>query len=300
MEICGQVFDADRCRTLLAQAMQSRSLDALFLTEAEFETERRMKGVNPRAGRNLAEKLDTSVIFDSPVFAQLMDQTLGSRWRVMDYKFVMGLPSERLPDWLRPRIKDQLVANLGPYVKPAYRDVTYFHGIDFHQDIIDFPDRDADFITAYVYLDDVGSNSAPLYLLPDSHAFGATEFPHDLTKLDGGQYTYSDRQGQQSKLDAQLLLGGAGSLAFWHSATLHGTQPLTDDQPRMSLRILVEKNTKRDVDCSLDRLNRTISGPLSLTRTRSDIDADGAAVKRGNTINDLRAEEAKRAEKPAA
>ena len=31
------------------------------------------------------------------------------------------------------------VANLGPYIKQKYRDITYFRGIDFHQDIIDYP-----------------------------------------------------------------------------------------------------------------------------------------------------------------
>ena len=52
--------------------------------------------------------------------------------------------------------------------KEEHRDLTYFKGIDFHQDIIDFPDRDPDFITAYIYLDKVDTKTSPLYLIPNS------------------------------------------------------------------------------------------------------------------------------------
>ena len=81
-----------------------------------------------------------------------MAQVLGPRWRILDYKFVVGIDHDTLPQWLHEEIGDRPIANLGPYVKEKFRDMTYFRGIDFHQDILDFPDRESDFITVYIYL----------------------------------------------------------------------------------------------------------------------------------------------------
>ena len=47
---------------------------------------------------------------------------------------------------------------MGRFIKEKYRDITYFRGIDFHQDIIDFPHKQSDFATFYVYLDNVDKN----------------------------------------------------------------------------------------------------------------------------------------------
>ena len=62
------------------------------------------------------------------------------------------MPATAVPDWLKARILGNPVNNLGAYVRPQYRDVTYFYGIDFHQDLIDYKAREADFLTLYVYL----------------------------------------------------------------------------------------------------------------------------------------------------
>ena len=129
------------------------------------------------------------------------------------------------------------VANLGAFIKPEYRDITYFHGIDYHQDIIDYKDRLTDFITLYVYLDDVTENDAPLFLLPESHKAGATTFPHDLVKVND-KYIYNQNQ----ELNEIVLTGPAGTTYFWHSTTLHGTQPTKTSSPRISLRYLISKH----------------------------------------------------------
>ncbi len=108
---------------------------------------------------------------------------------MIDRKIVCGVPAKSIPAWLKARIIGNPVNNLGAYVKPQYRDVTYFYGIDFHQDLIDFKDRDADFITLYVYLHPVTRADAPLHVLENTHALGAAVFPHDLTKqADGWLY----------------------------------------------------------------------------------------------------------------
>ncbi|MEE4207410.1 MAG: phytanoyl-CoA dioxygenase family protein [Erythrobacter sp.] len=278
-------FSPADCRRLLSTAKATRDLDALFLTEQEFDANPVFTRANPRPGRNLAEKLDTDFIFGDQAFVDLLTRLVGPRFRVLDYKFVMGLPASLLPDWLKPRIEDRLVNNLGPYIRPEYRDMTYFHGIDYHQDIIDFPDRRGDFVTAYLYLDDVRKDSAPLHLLSDSHRFGATEFPHALEHREGARYAYSDHTGRRMECEELLLTGGPGDLSFWHSTILHGTQPQADDETRISLRLLIEKNQAQDTGSWLDRLNRTIDGNLALASTRRDVDASGKAALTGNTIN---------------
>lgn len=109
------------------------------------------------------------------------------------------MPDSWIPDWVIHEIDSLGVANLGPYIKPEFHDITYFHGIDFHQDLIDHPNRKADFITLYVYLDDVDEGMAPLAVVPRSHIFGATTFPHKITLHDGqNTLTYEDDRGRKS------------------------------------------------------------------------------------------------------
>jgi hypothetical protein len=283
----GQMFPADQSRQLQQQALESRDYRDIFLDEAEFRRAPKFTGVNPRPGRNLLEKFDTNFIFGEEKFNSEMARVLGPRWRILDYKFVMGVPDEYLPDWVREDCKERFVPNLGCYVKEQYRDITYFRGIDFHQDIIDFPDRDSDFITAYIYLDDVRSNCSPLYVLPRSHQLGASVFPHKIEKNAAGTFRYENDFGAHSEYTCLQLTGPAGTLYYWHADTLHGTQPHVDEQPRISVRILAEKNAKSISDCELDEANRKLNGPLSLTRTRGDLDERGKATMKGNTINKL-------------
>lgn len=80
-----------------------------------------------------------------------MNKVCGKNYKILNSKFVMGIPHKFIPSWLEIELKDSLVSNLGPYVKEIYRDITYFRGIDWHQDIIDYPERNSDFITAYIY-----------------------------------------------------------------------------------------------------------------------------------------------------
>lgn len=278
------LFDDRKCKSLVNSAQTTRQLENIFLSEEEFSQQNSFSRTNPRPGRNLAEKLDTDFIFGSEQFSSIMENVLGAKYRIYDYKFVCGVPTSCLPDWVKAKINDRLVNNLGMYIKPEYRDVSYFHGIDFHQDIIDYPFRTADFITAYVYLDTVSGSQAPLHVLPGSHAFGCTEFPHKLKQVNN-QYSYEDGFGSKKKCNCIVLTGEAGDMSIWHSAVLHGTQPQSDDVSRMSLRILVERNGDSIKGTWLDTCNSKIKGNLSLDKTRNDIDSMGLPTKSGNIIN---------------
>jgi len=286
-KICEKFFDEDQCKLLSNNILETRDLNNIFQSKEECKKEQNIFGTNPRPGRNLLEKLDTSFIFLNENFNLEMTKVLGNSWRILDYKLVMGFPNNYIPKWLSEELKDMLVPNLGPYVKPKYRDITYFCGVDFHQDIIDFPDRESDIITSYIYLDKVDENSSPLHLLSHSHKLGASIFPHNLKTIGAKKYLYKNDFNEQQNCDLIKLMGDGGCLYYWHCNVLHGTQPQIDDKPRISVRILIDKNSKSISDCLIDNANKISKGSLSLQKTRQDLDSSGKAVIFGNKINQI-------------
>jgi hypothetical protein len=277
--------DPRAASALLARIRADRAFGAnLFLTEAGFDADPQYVGVNPRPGRNLLDRFDDQLGFverDPGIVGALTD-LLGKGYRLLDRKIVCGVPASAVPAWLKARIAGNPVNNLGAYVRPEFRDVTYFYGIDFHQDLIDFKDRDADFLTLYVYLHPVGRQDAPLFLLEDSHRLGATVFPHDLTRAAAG-WTYGDRQGGTVATRQKLLIGDTGYAALWHPCTLHGTQPDAADNERLSLRYLFAKAP--GARAGIDDVNETLAGPIRLASTRQDLDGRGKAQLKGNIVN---------------
>jgi hypothetical protein len=245
--------------------------------------------VNPQPGRNLLERFGEALAFveGSPMISGALEAVLGQGYRLLDKKVVCGVPSSIIPAWLKARIEGAPVNNLGPYMRPEYRDVTYFYGIDFHQDLIDYKHRAADFLTLYVYLHPVAENDAPLYLLEGSHALGGTLFPHDLVRIGTDTWRYGDRCGQSITVGQRVLTGPAGFAAMWHACTLHGTQPHAADRARFSLRYLLERAPRGEA--GLDRINAALNGPLSLADTRFDLAENGSAAMKDNIINRLRA-----------
>lgn len=278
-------FDLDKSKKLLFKIKKTRNFNKIFLSKINYQLEKKYIGVNPRPGRNLAEKMDTNFIFSNQKFQNEMEHALGKKWRILGYKFVMGVPNKIIPDWIKREIDNNPVANLGSFIKEKYRDITYFRGIDFHQDIIDFPDRRSDFITVYIYLDKVSNNSSPLYLLEKSHLLGASIFPHKLKKIKLKTFLYKNDFNKKMLVKSHKLVGGAGTMFYWHSNLLHGTQPHKDDKPRISMRILVEKNSTQSSNSLIDIVNKKISGSLILSKTRTDLSEEGKNKIKKNIIN---------------
>ncbi len=279
---------ADR---LLARLKADRAWDSsLFLSEAAFDADPQYTGVNPKPGRNLLEGLDDDLAFveRDPGIVAALTQVLGEGYELMNRKVVCGVPARAVPAWLKARITDNPVNNLGAYVQPRFRDVTYFYGIDFHQDLIDFKDRDADFITLYVYIHPVTAHDAPLFLLENSHRLGATVFPHALERNADG-WLYRDREGGEVQTTQKLLVGDTGYVAMWHACTLHGTQPDAADNERLSLRYLFAKapaaGSSETAAAGIDAVNASLRGPVRLSSTRQDLDARGAARIKTNSVN---------------
>jgi hypothetical protein len=284
--VFGDGVDPAAAGALLAKIRALRTFDAdLFLSEAEFDADPRYVGVNPAPGRNLLERFEDDLAFveKDPAIVSALAVLLGEDYEILLKKLICGVPASVVPGWLKARIAGNPVNNLGAYVKSPFRDITYFYGIDFHQDLIDYKDREADFITLYVYLHDVGTHDAPLFLLEDSHKLGGTLFPHDLTKTAEG-WLYRDGRGQEVKTRQHLLTGQTGYAAMWHACTLHGTQPDAADNERLSLRYLIARKAGVAAP-GMDAVNATLLGPLSLEATRQDLDARGAAQIKANSVN---------------
>ncbi|HMP63382.1 MAG TPA: phytanoyl-CoA dioxygenase family protein [Phenylobacterium sp.] len=283
--IFAPLVDPVAAADLLAEIRATRAFDhSLFLSEAEFDADPQYTGVNPRPGRNLLERYEDRLGFveQAPHIVDALGALLGTDYEILNRKVVCGVPQSAVPEWLRRRILGNPVNNLGAYVRPDYRDITYFYGIDFHQDLIDYRDRPADFLTLYVYLHPVGPQDAPLFLLEGSHRFGGTVFPHDLRRDGAEEWVYGDGAGRSLRTRQKVLTGPAGFAAIWHACTLHGTQPDAADHERISLRYLVARRSGR---AGIDEVNAQLSGPLALPQTRVDLGADGQAVVRGNHVN---------------
>lgn len=284
VHLFGEVLDPAACTALLADLKAGRDWSAgLFLSEAEFDADPQYRGVNPRPGRNLLEGFEDrlALVEANPAIAGGLTALLGEGYQLMDRKVVCGVPASVIPEWLKGRIAGNPVNNLGAFVKPQYRDVTYFYGIDFHQDLIDFKGREADFVTLYVYLAPVTRADAPLFLLEGSHRLGASVFPHDLSR-EGEAWRYRS-DGREVTATQRVLTGGAGYAAMWHACTLHGTQPDEADHERISLRYLLARGP--GASAGIDRVNAGIEGPLALDEIRLDLDAEGAARIKANSVN---------------
>ena len=262
----GVVLDPVASQQLLRGIRGERGFGTeLFLTEQEFDTAPQYSGVNPRPGRNLLEKFTHELGFleENPEIVKYLSSLLGPGYRCLDRKLVAGIPESVVPEWLKRRIRGNYVNNLGAYIRPEFRDMTYFWGIDLHQDIIDWKSRAADFVTLYAYLDEVTDRDAPLVVLPGSHRFGATTFPHNLGEdvSAPNKVVYADDHGRTMSKQYRKLVGPAGTVNLWHAFLLHGTQPDVADRERISLRYLIA----RDPDChhcGIDLVNEKIEGAL--------------------------------------
>ncbi|HZZ70134.1 MAG TPA: phytanoyl-CoA dioxygenase family protein [Phenylobacterium sp.] len=278
-------IDQHACADLLGRIRATRDFGAsLFLSEEEFDADPQYTGVNPRPGRNLLERFEDRLGFveNDPQLVEGVTALLGPDYEVLNKKVVCGVPADAVPGWLKERILGNPVNNLGAYVRPQHRDVTYFYGIDFHQDLIDYKAREADFLTLYIYLHPVTRADAPLYLLEGSHTLGGSVFPHNLTRIGDKDWLY--RNGEHGEVVARqkVLTGDTGFAAIWHACTLHGTQPDAADHERISLRYLIAK--KHVGPTGMDAVNGTLKGPRSMTATRADLAADGSAAIKCNTV----------------
>jgi hypothetical protein len=294
VHIFGEIINKKDISKLFSKMKNKRNFGPnLFLSENQYLKSSSDLNSNPNNERNFLNffRDDLRLIEKNELIQENISNILGEDYEVVVKKAVCGVPDCWLPNWVREKIDGVNVANLGAYIKPEYRDITYFRGIDFHQDIIDWPKGKSDndpstFMTLYIYMHDVTKSDSPLHVMPKSHKLGATVFPHNLTHKNKNtwEYSFEDR-----KMDCEdfTLEGGSGYVGLWHNCTLHGTQPVNDESSsmRLSLRYLLSKKKSNTAFKGIDKINKTIIGELNPVVTRVDLDENGRAKIKGNTIN---------------
>lgn len=285
---CGEILDPDKCKELLEQIKKSRSFDQnLFIDKPENDEHILWKGVNPNPDKNnLLLNLDTSFIELNPILRKILVEILGENFTIKLKKIICGLPDHTLPKWVLNQVKNLPVPNLGAFIKPCFRDITYFRGIDWHQDIIDYPDNDPRFITLYIYLHSVNHNDAPLWVIPKSYLIGATTFPHKIKISGENIIQYSDDNLENTLfLNQEPLIGNTGSVYFWHSSILHGTTEVKSLSPRLSLRYLIERDSSSNEYLPIDIVTNQCILSGRKTVTRDDLNENlGVPIKKGNII----------------
>ena len=287
-------LDVGLCQKLMEDFKKLRPIDAdyfkenVYMKESEYDPNKTARKTGPSIGNNLVEHVDLDFIENNQDVQKAISSVLGSGYKIINKKFVMGVPRNFIPDWILKKIEDIPSANLCQFIKPEYRDMTYFHGIDFHMDIVDHKNRIGNFITLYVYIDDVDENMSPLFVVPDSHVFGALIFPHDIKILNKNMLRFSNGEGKSKDLEFNILTGKSGSVYFWSAYTLHGTQPTYETTvPRVSLRYIIERE-KSSQKLPIDKFLKEIDGNLTLESTRKYEDDPKESIHVGSVIkNDI-------------
>lgn len=278
----GPIIDPERAREVLDEIRSTRdSGPALFLTKEEFDRNPQLTRNNPGPGFNVIEGMDLSFIEENPILKETLSHVLGANYTILLKKAICGIPHSWMPDWVIAEMEKKPGSNMNGFLRPEHRDITYFRGVDWHQDIIDHKNKAPDFITMYVYLDDVTAADSPLSILPKTHKLGGTTYPHDLSITKSG-WGYTDRAGKSMDADEVTLVGPIGNVAFWHAFLLHGTRPTKADRSRISLRYLIQKG--ESPDCLLDRVNTVLPGLKILEQTLSQTAPDGTPIKYENLL----------------
>ena len=258
-----KLLSKKKCDNLYKKILNNRVWGKnLFKSKKNFLKKQQYKRTNPGKGKfNLAEKFDLRFIENNKQIKFALNNILGHEYEIILKKFVVAVPEDWIPSWLKEKVKNSLAPNLGPFIKNIYRDVTYFRGIDYHMDQIDFPNQSSEFITLYIYLNDTTSKMSPLNIIEKSHIFGPTKFPHFIESCKNNSFIkYGSKKNKLHKFKKKKLIGKKGTVYIWTSLTLHGTQPQENkDEFRISLRYLIKKSEKNKKTTYIDQLTKNLS-----------------------------------------
>jgi hypothetical protein len=284
----GKILDPVKCRDLANWIDAKRPLnsDIFYQSEAEFESSGRWKNYSP--GRNdhnllLSSDLNLEFIEQNDLFKESMQKLCGTDWTIFKKSIIRSVPSRVLPHWAKEKLSGVGRPNINPFIKDEFQDVQYFLTTDFHQDKTR---KDSDFVTVYIYIDDVSENDSALYILLGSHTSGMSCYPHNLRRdnIDKDLWYYSN-QDLNTANRGYKVTGQEGSVVGFHCLTLHGTGYNNSANPRISLRYLISRGSSEKTDnCLLHKANQTINGPLYIQPNRTDISNDGSFKKTGSTL----------------
>ena len=283
----GKILDPVKCRDLAHWIDAKRPLnsDIFYESEVEFESSGRWKNYSP--GRNdhnllLSSDLNLEFIEQNDLFKESMQKLCGTDWTIFKKSIIRSVPSRVLPHWAKEKLNGVGRPNINPFVKDEFKDVQYFLTTDFHQDKTR---KDSDFVTVYIYIDDVSENDSALYILLGSHTSGMSCYPHNLRRdnIDKDLWYYSNQDINTANRGYKVT-GQAGSVVGFHCLTLHGTGYNNSVKPRISLRYLISRgSTEKTYNSLLHKSNQTINGPLYIQPTNRHLN-DGSFKKTGSTL----------------
>ena len=277
----GEVLDKKKCKEISSKLLKKRPWNqSIFRTyEDIFENPRQLNVAPKKNGFNLAENLDLNFIEKNPIIQQTLLEILGDNYECILKKFVVSTPNKIIPNYLKKTVTSKLDGHLAQYLKPKYRDISYFSGIDYHMDLIDYPNFDGDYVTLYVYLTDVDKKQSPLQIIENSHKLGPSTFPHFLKKSKNKKKIFYSKNGKKyDKFDLTSLEGKSGSVYLWSALTLHGTRASNSSKPRVALRYSFKKKNKNKKTV-IDEIYKNFKQLYLKNSTRSDIKVRKKTVK---------------------
>ena len=214
---------------------------------------------------NILDNFNLDFIFKNKKFVKNAESILGKDYYLYASRVICAVPQKFIPEWISSKM-DNGQPNLTDFIKHDFRDMRYFHGIDYHMDLVDFSREKSNFITVYIYLDKVTKKMSPLNILPKSHLGGASSYPHDLKK-NKNNIIYKVNPKKKIITKSKVLVGSSGDTWFWHGCLLHGTNfNVQGDKPRLSIRLILrQKNTL------MDELNLKIGNTVALIKMKKAI-----------------------------
>tara|TARA_A100001015_G_C14969147_1_gene704346 strand:+ start:74 stop:922 length:849 start_codon:yes stop_codon:yes gene_type:complete len=244
-----KLLSSKDCNNINSLILKNRNWGKdLFLNKNDYLKQKKFKKINPGKNiQNLSNKFNLNFIEKNQTIINSLKEILGNNYKIILSKFIVSIPHEWMPKYVKELDKKDPAKNLNKFIKNKYRDVTYFQGLDFHMDSIDRPYSNNKFITMYVYLDKVTKQMSPLEIVEASHKFGHDTWPHYIKNNNNTSLHYSLDNKKFFKLKKSVLSGSVGDVFIWTSNTLHGTSKpsIKSKKTRISLRYLIEKTTKK-------------------------------------------------------
>lgn len=284
--VLGVLFPEKECRNLRAWINERRPVksEIFYPTQAKFEKNGRWHRYAPGTDDHnllLSKELDLGFIENAPEFMDAAKALVGKNYRIMKKSIIRSVPGQILPEWIYEYVKDVGRPNLNPFVFDQYQDVQYFHATDYHQDKTR---ETSNFVTVYIYLDEVDASYSALRVLSGSHLLGMTIYPHSLRRsADSNTWFYSDTEGHHMRCNEIVVEGHSGSAFVFHGLTLHGTVLNNSKDPRISLRYLLTPGEPNDT-CLLSKANQLIQGPQFISKNRTDVGPNGAFLRTGSSL----------------
>lgn len=284
----GSIIDKKECKNLRDLINNKRPINTsiFYKNKNEFLENGRWHRYAPGTGHNFLEGMNLNFIEKNKNFINAANKVLGKNYKILKRSVIRSVSKNYLPDWIQKYIKDVGRPNLNPFIKDIYQDIQYFYCTDYHQDKTR---PDSNFVTFYVYLDDVDRDYSALRILSGSHKAGMDAYPHNLrrSKVNKKIWYYTDKVGNTLKCPEVDITGKTGLVSCFHGLTLHGTPLNISSDPRISIRYLLspEGSSDNSIKSLFMQSNKLVYGPQNIKMHRHDIKKDGSYLPIGSALD---------------